>query len=305
MASTSYNTLTLGEEEPRKARSPAVYVALGLAVVAMAGVAAVLASGATHTQMTVNAEFSAAQGSEVNCDENSAGFLESLPKYDPEVSKDPEAFYNACYYSFRCCTTTGNNGECYVSENFGNSCRQCLKENAPRMTRQVCTDYAKGIFDDNFVRDAEATAPAFTMADIEATTYSPQGEFLKEAIPQPNSKELILQISQMPLYQTSIGPVKTCWPQGGAKDLRVKAYSDKCFEVLSWCNLLCPRDAANSVEHKMCKHCTLMGFAKADPTVKARIVSEATELGKRKNDARDAKNAEINQWNTEWSVGPQ
>jgi hypothetical protein len=48
-----------------------------------------------------------------------------------------------------------------------------------------------------------------------------------------------------------------------------------------------------------------MGFAKADPTVKARIVSEATEFGKRKNDARDAKNAEINQWNTEWSVGPQ
>merc|ERR1719194_193735 len=53
---------------------------------------------------------------------------------------------------------------------------------------------------------------------------------------------------------------RSCWQQRGESDKQVIAYSDRCFEVLSWCNLLCPRDTPQTVDHVMCKHCTLFGF---------------------------------------------
>ena len=34
-----------------------------------------------------------------------------------------EDFYNACYYSFRCCTSTGTADGCYVDQEFGPLCQ--------------------------------------------------------------------------------------------------------------------------------------------------------------------------------------
>lgn len=60
--------------------------------------------------------------------------------WDPGYSTQ-EDFYNACYYSFRCCTTTGNGNGCYVSDNFGAMCRSCIKANSPRFVKKDCLDW--------------------------------------------------------------------------------------------------------------------------------------------------------------------
>merc|ERR1711865_453977 len=59
----------------------------------------------------------------------------------------------------------------------------------------------------------------------------------------------------------------TCWPQPGFENDRVIAFAKECFDVISWCNLLCPRDGGNSNQHAMCKHCVIMDFQKQDPTI--------------------------------------
>lgn len=282
--STSYNTLTLREEEPRKARKTVVYAVLGLAVVAMAGAAAFLVSGAGHAASVSDASFSAEAGDVVKCHDTAVGFLESLPKYDPDYLDDNEEFYNACYYSFRCCTTTGNSAHCYVSENFGINCQDCLGRNGPRMTNNVCRNYlnhvdAKGEPWDTTTEGMEKQAPQFDEESLHM-----------DIVPEPRSANLILSFKDK----------TTCWPQAGPDDVRMKKYKTDCFEVLSWCNLLCPRDAANSVQHNMCKHCTLFGFAKAEEPIKERIGNQKEVrddlLELKKYDAA----AERNAWEMKW-----
>jgi len=282
--STSYNTLTLSEEEPRKARKTVVYAVLGLAVVAMAGAAAFLVSGAGHAASMTDASFSAERGDEVKCHSNAEGFIESLPKWDPEFGSDEE-FYNACYYSFRCCTTTGNSAHCYVSENFGNKCKDCLADNGPRMTSNICRQYldkedADGNSWDAETLQAESNAPEFDKESL-----------INDVVPQPLTDTLILEFSQK----------TTCWPQAGPRDLRMNDYKEDCFEVLSWCNLLCPRDAANSVQHNMCKHCTLFGFAKADPPIKARIIDQKKRRDELKVIQDRKEQAVKTAWNMKWT----
>jgi len=264
MASTSYNTLTLSEEEPRKARSSAIYVVLGLAVVAMAGAAAVFVSSAAHAQSVVNAEFSAAAGSVTNCDPESNGYLQALPKYDPTLSNNRDDFYNACYYAFRCCTTKTKN--CAVSENFGQSCQACLGSRAPRMVKPWCMDY----MNKDFGTDADAlaiaktetdTAATYDLTNLEASTFTTDGALRVEVLPAPKTESLILALSLFPEYKDANGDLyKTCWPQAGPNDGRVATFVSECFDVISWCNLLCPRDQGNSNGHAMCKQCMVTDF---------------------------------------------
>jgi hypothetical protein len=254
--STSYNTLTLSEEEPRKARKTVVYAILGLAVVALAGAAAFLVSSAGHAASVTDASFEAARGDEVYCDPGAAGFLDTVPKYDPLFMEgNDEAFYNACYYSFRCCTTTNNGNGCYVSENFGLKCKDCIGSNGPRMTRNVCKQYLDKVDAEGHPWDAD------TLAKEEQAPEFDEETLMQDIMPEPRTENFILAFKDK----------TTCWPQAGPQDLRIRQYKEKCFEVLSWCNLLCPRDAANSVQHNMCKHCTLLGFDLADPPIKQRI----------------------------------
>ena len=268
MASTSYNTLTLSEEEPRKARSSAVYVVLGLAVVAMAGAAAVFATGAAHTQTAVNAEYSAKSGSMASCDSHAEDFLVSLPKYDPDLNKKDagrSSFYNACYYSFRCCTTS--TASCMQSNNLKASCLECLKGNAPRMVRPWCLDYA--LETDDMLKDPlynavfaqkekDNGAPQFTIDSLKTSTFDSSGSPVKEPMPKPFDETTKYKAAQAD---------GTCWPQPGAEDLRAQTFAEQCFEVISWCNLLCPRDGQNSNQHAMCKHCVIMDFQEQDAPI--------------------------------------
>lgn len=261
MASTSYNTLTLSEEEPRKARSPAVYVVLGLAVVAMAGAAAVFATGAGRAQVVVDVEYQANEGMMASCDPTTPNYLQNLPKYDELVSESPADFYNACYYGFRCCSTS--NAECMKSVSLGETCRSCLQEHAPRMVRPWCYKYATrdnhtyGIINEVNIDLAESLAPAFTLTMLRDT-------IVPEAMPAPLTPSL--QYSAQLAANLGVartgdeGHKGTCWPQPGTSDARVESFAEKCFEVISWCNLLCPRDASNQNAHAMCKHCVLLDF---------------------------------------------
>lgn len=299
MAQTSYNTLTLSEEEPRKARSSAVYVVLGLAVVAMAGAAAVFASGAVHTQTAVNAEFSATDGSVAMCDASNDAFLVNLPKYDPELNKadaDRSSFYNACYYAFRCCTTT--KASCMKSDNFGEICTGCLRENAPRMVRPWCLDYAqqqekgKG-GEDSFAE--ELNAPKFSLLDLKAPTFDENGNVATEKMPEPIGAVYSLKLKNA----GGVGK-KTCWPQPGEEDIRVKTFAEQCFEVISWCNLLCPRDGQNSNQHAMCKHCMVTEFALDDSSIDV-IKTEAVEsAAKQKTNEENAETAIVNEFTSRY-----
>jgi len=267
MASTSYNTLTLSEEEPRKARSPAVYVVLGLAVVAMAGAAAaVFATGAGRAQVVVDVEYKAEQGMMASCDRLEPHYLQDLPKYDEEVTENPADFYNACYYGFRCCST--NNAECMTSVSLGESCKTCLKDHAPRMVRPWCYKYATrdgkntyGTIDNVDIDEAERGAQAFTLKMLrDPATYDKDGVMVAEAMPDPKTDGLKYSKQLAENLAERLGGAGTCWPQPGDDDARVVSFAEKCFEVISWCNLLCPRDESNQNAHAMCKHCVLMDF---------------------------------------------
>lgn len=278
---TNYSTLTLGEVEERKSRSPAVYVALALGLVAVAGVAAFVTAG--HPNSVTDSAYEAKEGDVVICDKQAEGFEENLPKYDPEYYNGAESFYNACYYSYRCCTTTGNSAHCYVSENFGDRCLQCLKNNAPRMTRKICTEYSKQ-------EDAQGNDWPLEWKNAEAT-YS-EADVMSDVIPNPVTAELKLVFNGK----------ETCWPQGGSQDGRVDAYAQKCWEVLSWCNLLCPRDAANSNLHKMCKHCTLFEFNDDMEKVQMQKVKESDSAKVHEEQQLDRAARERQTWESEWTM---
>merc|ERR1711865_925988 len=173
-------------------------------------------------------------GTPVNCDKGTNDYDSDLPRWDPAYSSQKD-FYNACYYSFRCCSTTGNGNGCYVSEDYGTKCRSCLSRHPPKIVKPVCTKY---------MNDAELDEEeVFTARDILAD----------EGVPTPTSE-----------YGTEnyymLASLDSCWVRPGTEDNLVTAFTDKCFEVLSWCNLLCPRDTPQTVDHVMCKHCTLFGF---------------------------------------------
>jgi len=244
---TQYNTLTLAsakqvEEKPSRAK----LVVAAVFLVAIAGVVA-MASATTSQKVAsaANSEYKALDAVPVNCDKGSTHYYSDLPRWDPEYSQE-EDFYNACYYSFRCCTTTGNGNGCYVSDNFGAMCRSCIKDNGPRFVKKACVDW---LMDDALTADQKKL---WTMDDL----------LNDNGVPATGVPEYAVEFENYPGKATEENPVDTrsCWQPRGAADKQVIDYAEKCFEVLSWCNLLCPRDTPQTVDHVMCKHCTLFGF---------------------------------------------
>lgn len=245
MAPTTYSTLSLPEPEAPK-RNVAKYAVFGLFIVAMAAAAGVLVTSVARSSTAVNVEeiafpdsFEATAGDVPNCDGSAPGYLSSLPKFDADHSTDTAEFYNACYFSYRCCSTTGNSDGCYVSDSFGPKCRSCLAENGPRMVRKTCMDwlyyYGPGAGE-------EEPGVDWTEHDM----LNDKG-FPSTIVPEFHLK-----------FQTYKD--KTCWVQAGSGDKRMKPFVDKCFEVISWCNLLCPRATPTTTDHKMCKQCALFGY---------------------------------------------
>ena len=222
------------EVSPSKSRKALLYAFAALLLVGLAATAAVVGSNQVASSANLVEPYLASRGDVTNCDYTAPDFEASLPKWDPEYTKEA-AFYNACYYSFRCCTTTGNGNGCYVSEEYGDRCRSCLGRHPPKVVKPICTKYMN---DDQLAEEEVFTTP----------------DLLKdESVPTPTSEYGTEQYYMMTTLDS-------CWVKPGTEDVLVTAYTDKCFEVLSWCNLLCPRDDVNTVEHVLCKHCTLFGY---------------------------------------------
>jgi len=280
----------------REKRSKWAYMAIGMFVVAFAGVSAMSITTSANRLLVVGSVemFDAAQGDMATCDKTADGFIEALPKFDAAYSKNVEDFYNACYYSYRCCTSTYSG--CYVSENFGDLCRDCLEHNAPRMVRGICESYMNKIdvYGEPWTAQMEETeddVPIFEERDILEDTGFPETN-----LPQFKLKFCEYSIVRgevdakcsgggYPDKVTDKEDLKTCWAEPGAQDKRTLAYVDKCFEVISWCNLLCPRDEANTKEHAMCKHCTLFGFQSQERVVDKRKQAVQEALQSIKNEA--------------------
>jgi len=247
---TQYNTLTLASQtEKVEQTSRAKVVVAALFLVAIAGVVAVATTTSSQkVNASMDSAYMALEAAPVNCDSGSADYNSDLPRWDPAYS-DQEAFYNACYYSFRCCTTTGNGNGCYVSDNFGDMCKSCLKANGPRFVKSECVKY---------ILEFPPTTPqgkAWGQEDLDADNGVPLTENPGFAVKFNNWPGAPDAAADPPVTDT-----RTCWQSRGAGDKQVQAFSNKCFEVLSWCNLLCPRDTPQTVDHVMCKHCTLFGF---------------------------------------------
>jgi len=249
MAPTTYSTLSLPEPVAPK-QSVVKYAILGLVAVAMVAAAGVLATSIAHQSTAVDVmtvafpdAFAATAGDVPSCDRSSEDYLEKLPKYDAEHSTDTAEFYNACYFSYRCCSTTGNSDGCYVSDNFGPKCRGCLAENGPRMIRKTCMDWLY-----YYGPGAGEEEPGIEWTENDMIN---DNGFPSTLVPDFHLK-----------FQTYKD--KTCWVQAGSADRRMEPFVDKCFEVISWCNLLCPRATPKTSDHKMCKQCTLFGYDNKD-----------------------------------------
>jgi len=251
-----YNTLSLAvEAEPVKQSRGAKLVVAAVALVAFATVAAVASTtGSVEVASVTDAEYKALDALPVNCDSTNDNYRLDLPRWDPAYSSEQD-FYNACYYSFRCCTTTGNGNGCYVSDNFGAMCRSCLKANGPRFVKRACVDWLN---DDPSLYTGGEGLTVFTGDDLMADNGVPT---CGEAPCAADSETYAVEFNNWPGFPADGAPdTRSCWQQRGAGDAQVVDYAEKCFEVLSWCNLLCPRDTPQTVDHVMCKHCTLFGF---------------------------------------------
>lgn len=245
---SDYGTLRLDAPVAQKKSRKLAYLAVALSLVGLAATAAVV--GSTQVNSAIFAEpYDAKAGDIEYCDKNQPGYLERVPKFDDGLSP-PADFYNACYHGFRCCTTTGNGNGCYVSDNFGDKCRGCLMSHPPKVLRDKCKQYVADYKKGKMMKDE-----AFSQEDMMAGKLPP---FKK--------RKAKMSRTYAEKYAVTLKEGFSCWVIPGNKDLRKSKFGDNCFEVLSWCNLLCPRDAANSIGHVMCKHCALLGFQRGKPT---------------------------------------
>jgi len=244
---TTYNTLSLEREEPRKQRSVAAYVAGALALVALAGISSVVVSNKTNT--AIDAEFDDFKADVVDCwgkltAEDRIKLEGNLPRYDKDWNGNENgrrAFYNACYYSYSCCTEVSL--DCLASEGYGQKCEACLFGNGPRMVKPICTEYVKG------------NVGGFTKKDL----------MEDNGLPTTKVQKFAREFKKWEATAKKTGVKASCWKRVGAQDPRMNKYVQNCWDAISWCNLLCPRDDDDTVDEKMCKECINLGFQREAP----------------------------------------
>jgi len=266
---SDYGTLRLDAPVAQKKSRKLAYLAIAFALVGLAATAAVV--GSVQVKSAIFAKSYDAKAGDIEyCDKNSEGYLERLPKYDAEMSATAD-FYNACYHGFRCCTTTGNGDGCYVSDNFGPKCRNCLTSHPPMVLKETCKQY---IIDYEASKKElekpaeEQDATKIMMADEAFTTK----EMMANGTPPFKTREQKKSVFYANNYAVVLQEGFKCWVEPGTNgDKRPAKFGENCFEVLSWCNLLCPRDTANSGGHIMCKHCALLGFERGKPTAAIQV----------------------------------
>jgi len=249
MVKTTYGTLPLPSngtavrERPSRAKLFVATLFL-VGVAAMAAVAGHTTASSVASVIDMKTEYNALEAVPVNCDKTTHDYLADLPRWDPEFSTEDD-FFNACYYSFRCCTTTGNGDGCYVSDQFGAMCRSCIKANSPRFVKKDCVDWLND--------DTGVDTSGWTMDDLMNDAGVPKTQNMLYAV-------MFKNYPGGPTEENGEVDTRSCWQPRGSGDKQVIDFAEKCFEVLSWCNLLCPRDTPQTVDHVMCKHCTLFGF---------------------------------------------
>merc|ERR1712196_46349 len=169
--------------------------------------------GSNKTNTAIDAEFDDFKADVVDCwgkltAEDRIKLEGNLPRYDKDWNGNENgrrAFYNACYYSYSCCT----------EGNLGGFTKKDLMEDNGLPTTKV----------QKFAREFkkwEATAK-------------------------------------------KTGVKASCWKRFGAQDPRMNKYVQNCWDAISWCNLLCPRDDDDTVDEKMCKECINLGFQREAP----------------------------------------
>lgn len=231
---------------PRNSALLLFYAAVALGIVGLATTAAVLGGnkqlGSVLTLAMVNADgdgisaYNALNPKGVlHCNTVGSHFLDYLPRFDAKfMGKDK--FHNACYYAYRCCTTTSHSEACLLSDNFGPSCRGCMARYVPRRVRKECKDYLA-------LPPAEQDDPqSWNLKDLLAD----------KGLPDTEHPELKLAFTHFER--------KSCWVQPTQGSQYTDKWSQHCFKVISWCNQVCPRDASKTVKHTMCKHCEMYGF---------------------------------------------
>jgi len=246
---TKYNTLSLEGGENRKKKSVATYVAAGLLILAVAGIGSTLVGHQANS--AANAEYQNFRADVVDCwgsiptaedpDALKAKVLAQLPQDDPAYTSKANGnaeFYNACYYAYSCCTETRT--DCLVSTGYGAACKSCIKNNGPKMVLPVCENYANSLSGNDKKR------------------------FVDQSITQdkgfPANNEIVGDAFRMQFNLKKNAGHKSCWYRAGPADDRMKTFHKDCWEAISWCNLLCPRDDQNQVQSDMCKECIDMGF---------------------------------------------
>merc|ERR1712146_261207 len=107
-------------------------------------------------------------------------------------------------------------------------CRSCLKDNSPRVKKD-CVDWLND--------DSGVDTSGWVMDDL----------MNDNGVPQTDNEGYAVMFKNYPGGVTEDHPIDTrsCWQPRGAGDKQVVDYAEKCFEVLSWCNLLCPRHPAD------------------------------------------------------------
>jgi len=242
---TTYNTLSLEKSQREKKRSIASYVAVGLLVVAFAGAGSVLVKG--RAESALDAQYDDYKADVPDCMSRAANGEAKravelkMPLYDARfsaaASKD-RAFYNACYYGYMCCTEVEE--ACLASNGYGEKCEGCLYRNGPRMVIPVCAAIMKAAPKNNV---------KFGMAEIRKD----------QGIPDVSKwTGLSGQVKQA--IKEKKGVMDSCWRHAGRTDARMNAFVANCWDAISWCNSICPRDMGHTKGMEYCKECVNLGF---------------------------------------------
>lgn len=255
---TKYSTLTL-EEEPRVERSRAkAFVLVGLAVVAIAGVATFGLSG-QRVNGAVDAVFTIEAGSVAKCDATADGFLNDLPKYDPIFANTAKDLGQACYHSFRCCSTGESGCGQGVDQDLYNQCSSCMKNHPAKSVDARCRRFAqakislkdgeellcKKPYDSKSNGNDSRCANFAEETDKDGNLVFTVAKLKAGAVPNPKSK----------FFKAEFAGLENCWVPDGAGNSN--KFANLCFELLGYCseNGVCPESADTDVGSANCKNC--------------------------------------------------
>merc|ERR1711998_443921 len=98
------------------------------------------------------------------------------------------------------------------------------------MVKKDCIDW---------LNDSTLDTSAWTYDDLMSDNGVPPTE-------NPGYKVMFANYPGAPSEDNDNRDTRSCWQPRGEEDKETIDFTEKCFEVLSWCNLLCPRDTTKT-----------------------------------------------------------